>query len=238
MTKKPSGKKTSRGGGAPGPNKGARNMRVRVKTARGRTVSSTAWLDRQLNDPYVIAAKEAGLRSRSAFKLIEMDDRFRFIKKGDKILDLGAAPGGWCQVAAQRSGYKGSVLGVDLQDIDPLPGVDLMLLDFLADDAIERILERLNGKVDVVLTDMAAPSSGHRQTDHLKIMALCEAALDFACQITRPGGAFCAKVLQGGTEVGLLKDMRKHFDVVRHVKPEASRKDSSEMYVLAMGFKD
>lgn len=237
MANKPSGKKSSKGGGAPGRNKGARNMRVRVKTAKGRTTSSKAWLERQLNDPYVVAAKDAGLRSRAAFKLIEIDDRYKFIKKGSKVLDLGAAPGGWCQVSAQRAGPKGAVLGVDLQEVDPLPGVDLMLLDFLADDAIERILERLNGKVNVVLSDMAASSSGHRQTDHLKIMALCEAALDFACQITEPGGAFCAKVLQGGTETELLKEMRKHYETVRHVKPEASRKDSSEMYVLATGFK-
>jgi 23S rRNA (uridine2552-2'-O)-methyltransferase len=212
-------------------------MRVRVKTAKGRTTSSKAWLERQLNDPYVIAAKDAGLRSRAAFKLIEIDDRFHFIKKGHKVLDLGAAPGGWCQVSAQRVGPKGTVLGVDLQEVDPLSGVELMVLDFLADDAIEKILERLDGKVNVVLSDMAASASGHRQTDHLKIMALCEAALEFACQITAPGGAFCAKVLQGGTETQLLKEMRKHYDVVRHVKPEASRKGSSEMYVLAMGFK-
>lgn len=237
MANKSSGKKSTKGGGAPGRNKGARNMRVRVKTAKGRTTSSKAWLERQLNDPYVVAAKDAGLRSRAAFKLIEIDDRFKFIKKGHKVLDLGAAPGGWCQVSAQRVGPKGTVLGVDLQEVDPLPGVELMLLDFLADDAIERILERLDGKVDVMLSDMAASSSGHRQTDHLKIMALCEAALDFACQITAPGGAFCAKVLQGGAEVELLKEMRRHYETVRHVKPEASRKDSSEMYVLATGFK-
>lgn len=212
-------------------------MRVRVKTAKGRTTSSKAWLERQLNDPYVIAAKEAGLRSRAAFKLIEIDDRYHFIKKGHKVLDLGAAPGGWAQVSAQRVGPKGTVLGVDLQEVDPLSGVELMVLDFLAEDAVEKILERLDGKVNVVLSDMAASSSGHRQTDHLKIMALCEAALEFACEITAPGGAFCAKVLQGGTETQLLKEMRKHYDVVRHVKPEASRKGSSEMYVLAMGFK-
>lgn len=237
MAKGTSGRKSSRGGGAPGRNKGARSMRVRVKTAKGRTTSSKAWLERQLNDPYVVAAKDAGLRSRAAFKLIEIDDRYRFIKKGHKVLDLGAAPGGWCQVSAQRVGHRGAVLGVDLQVVDPLPGVDLMVLDFLDDDAIDRILERLDGKVNVVLSDMAASSSGHRQTDHLKIMALCEAALDFACQITEPGGAFCAKVLQGGTETQMLKEMRKYYEVVRHVKPEASRKDSSEMYVLAMGFK-
>lgn len=237
MSKKPTGTKSKKGGGAPGRNKGARSMRVRVKTAKGRTTSSKAWLERQLNDPYVVAAKEAGLRSRAAFKLIEIDDRYSFIKKGHKVLDLGAAPGGWCQVAAARVGPKGAVLGVDIQEVDPLSGVDLMVLDFLADDAIERILERLDGKVNIVLTDMAASSSGHRQTDHLKIMALCEAALEFACEITEPGGTFCAKVLQGGTETQLLKEMRKHYTTVRHVKPEASRKDSSEMYVLATGFK-
>ena len=212
-------------------------MRVRVKTAKGRTTSQKAWLERQLNDPYVVAAKEAGLRSRAAFKLSEMDDRFGFIRKGDRVLDLGCAPGGWCQVAAERIGPKGHVLGVDLQEVDPIPGVDLMVLDFLADDAIEKILAQLGGKVNVVLSDMAAASSGHKQTDHLKIMALCEAALDFAMDILEEGGSFCAKVLQGGTENELLREMRKHFTTVKHVKPEASRKDSSEMYVLAMGFK-
>lgn len=212
-------------------------MRVRVKTAKGRTTSQTAWLSRQLNDPYVVAAKEAGFRSRAAFKLVEMDDRYKFLKKGARILDLGCAPGGWCQVSKARVGPKGMVLGVDLQEVDPIPEVDLMVLDFLDNDAVEKILERLDGKVDVVLSDMAASSSGHRQTDHLKIMALCEAALEFACEILNEGGSFCAKVLQGGTETELLKEMRKHFKTVRHVKPEASRKESSEMYVLATGFK-
>lgn len=212
-------------------------MKVRVKTAKGRTTSQKAWLQRQLNDPYVVAAKEAGFRSRAAFKLSEMDDRFSFIKKGHSVLDLGCAPGGWCQVSRERVGPKGRVLGVDLQEVDAIPGVELMLLDFMDDDAVEKILARLDGKVNVVLSDMAASASGHRQTDHLKIMALCEAALEFALEILEEGGAFCAKVLQGGTEQDLLKEMRKNFTSVRHVKPEASRKDSSEMYVLAQGFK-
>lgn len=230
-------KKNTRAGGAPGDNKGARNMHVRVKTAKGRTTSSKAWLQRQLNDPYVIAAKEQGLRSRAAFKLSEMNDRFDFIRKGDRVLDLGCAPGGWCQIAADKVGPAGHVLGVDLQEVDPIGGVDLMVLDFMADDAVEKITTALGGKVNVVLSDMAASSSGHRQTDHLKIMALCEAALDFALDVLEEGGAFCAKVLQGGTENDLLQSMRQHFKVVKHVKPEASRKDSSEMYVLALDFK-
>jgi 23S rRNA (uridine2552-2'-O)-methyltransferase len=230
-------KGSGKGGGAPGGLRGARKMQVNVKTAKGRTPSSKAWLQRQLNDPYVVAAKEAGLRSRAAFKLSEMDDRYKFLKKGHRVLDLGCAPGGWCQVSRARVGPKGSVIGVDLQEVDPIPDVDLMVLDFLADDAVEKILERLGGKVNVVLSDMAASASGHKQTDHIKIMALCEAALEFSCDILVEGGSFCAKVLHGGTEGLLLKEMRKHFDVVRHVKPEASRKDSSEMYVLAMGFR-
>ena len=240
MTKrsgKAGGNKSSRGGGAPGGLRGARNMHVRVKTAKGRTTSQKAWLQRQLNDPYVVAAKEAGLRSRAAFKLAEIDDRYSFIKKGHAVLDLGCAPGGWCQVSRERVGPKGRVLGVDLQEVDAIPGVDIMLLDFMDDDAVEKILEKLDGKVNVVLSDMAASSSGHRQTDHLKIMALCEAALEFAIEILADGGSFCAKVLHGGTEQELLREMRKHFVTVRHVKPQASRKDSSEMYVLAMGFK-
>lgn len=219
-----------------GRGRGGRQLHERVKTAKGRRISSTKWLERQLNDPYVAAAREQGYRSRAAFKLIELDDRFEFLKKGQKVLDLGAAPGGWCQVSAARVGPKGRVIGVDLQEVDTIPGAELIQLDFLDDDACQRIEEILGGKVDVVLSDMAAPAMGHKQTDHIRIMALCEAALEFAYDILVPGGAFCAKVLQGGTENQLLNEMKKHFETVRHAKPKASRADSSEMYVLAMGF--
>lgn len=231
-TKKGGGKKT--GSSLDG---GTRNMRVRVKSAKGRTVSSTRWLERQLNDPYVIAAKEKGYRSRSAFKLLELEERFSFLKRGATVLDLGAAPGGWCQVTRERIGPKGKVFGIDLQEIDPIPGAELMVLDFMADDAVEQLHAFVGGPVDVVLSDMAAASTGHKNTDHMRIMALCEAALEFAYGVLTPGGAFCAKVLQGGTEHQLLAEMKQHFKTVRHAKPSASRADSSEMYVLATGFK-
>ncbi|TNE38006.1 MAG: RlmE family RNA methyltransferase [Alphaproteobacteria bacterium] len=224
-------KKKSTGG------RGTRQMHVRVKTAKGRRLSSTKWLQRQLNDPYVIMAQEQGYRSRAAFKLSELDDRFKFIKRGAKVLDLGCAPGGWCQVAVARVGESGRVVGVDLQEVEPIPGAELLQLDFMEEDAENKIETLLGGKVDVVLSDMAAPSTGHKQTDHLRIMALCEAALDFAYEVLEPGGTFCAKVLQGGTEHELLNAMKQRFATVRHAKPKASRSDSSEMYVLATGFK-
>lgn len=216
---------------------GERNLSVRVKTARGRKLSSTRWLQRQLNDPYVAAAKSQGYRSRAAFKLKEINDRFQFLKRGQTVLDLGAAPGGWCQVALEKLKSDGRVIGVDLQEMESVPGAELMQLDFLAEDALDRINEVLEGKVDVVMSDMAASSTGHKQTDHLKIMALCEAALEFACEILKPDGVFLAKVLQGGAERDLMETLRRDFKTVRHVKPEASRKDSSEMYVLATGFR-
>jgi 23S rRNA (uridine2552-2'-O)-methyltransferase len=198
-------------------------------------------LQRQLNDPYVAAARREGYRSRSAFKLIEIDDRHHILKPGMGVLDLGAAPGGWCQVAARRVGAlknKGKVLGIDMITMEPIPGVELMKMDFLDEDAPERIREALGrAHVDVVMSDMAAHATGHRQTDHLKIMALCEAALDFAIEILAPDGVFLAKVLQGGAEGALLAGMRRNFSSVRHVKPDASRADSAEMYVLASGFR-
>ena len=217
------------------------NPSVRVKTARRRKSSSTRWLQRQLNDPYVSEAKRQGYRSRAAFKLIEIDDRFELLRPGLRVLDLGAAPGGWSQVAAERvdaGGDKGgAVLAVDLLQVDALPGVDHLELDFMDEEAPGLIRERLGGPVDVVLSDMAAPATGHASTDHLRIMALCETALDFAIHVLRPGGAFVAKVLQGGTEQNLLAQMKKQFASVRHVKPPASRKDSAEMYVVATGFR-
>ena len=234
-------RRKSSGGKASGRDGGARNLKVRVKTARGRKLSSTRWLERQLNDPYVAEAKARGLRSRAAFKLIEIDDKHRFLEPGATVVDLGAAPGGWSQVAAERTRSdvgEGRVVGIDITEVEPIPGVTLLHGDFLADDAPERLLEVLDGaRADVLLSDMAAPASGHKRTDHLKIMALCEAALDFAQEILKPGGAFLAKVLQGGTEHTLLDALKRDFATVRHVKPKASRQDSSELYVLATGYR-
>jgi len=223
-------------GGNKGGGTGRNKLKERVKTARGRKLSSTRWLQRQLNDPYVEAARAEGYRSRAAFKLIELDEKFEFLKPGRKVLDLGAAPGGWCQVAVAKCG-AGNVLGIDLQEIEAIPGAKLMVLDIMAEDAPGRIKAALGGPVDVVLSDMAAASTGHRQTDHLRIIALCEAALDLAYDVLAPGGDFVAKVLRGGTEGELLKQMKAHFENVRHAKPPASRQDSAEMYVVAQGFK-
>jgi 23S rRNA (uridine2552-2'-O)-methyltransferase len=223
----------SGGGGAP------RDPAVRVKTARRRKASSTHWLRRQLNDPYVAEAKRRGYRSRAAFKLIEIDDRFHLLGRGARVVDLGAAPGGWSQVAAERVGDTGGglVVAVDLAEMDPIAGVTFLLLDFTEGDAPEQVAAALGGPVDLVLSDMAAPATGHASTDHLRIMALCEAALDFAAGVLKPGGGFVAKVLQGGTERGLLQRLKRDFAAVRHVKPPASRKESAEMYVVATGFR-
>ena len=219
----------------------ARTLGVRVRTAKGRKTSSTNWLKRQLNDPYVQAAKREGYRSRAAYKLMEIDDKYRFLKRGCVVVDLGAAPGGWSQIAANRvcaDHGRGFVLGVDLLDVDALPDVTLLKADFMDDAALALIDESLDGrKADVVLSDMAAPSTGHKQTDHLRIIGLCEAALEFAEDKLEPGGAFLAKVLQGGTEKTLLDKLKLNFEKVRHVKPEASRSDSAELYVLAQGFR-
>lgn len=222
---------------------GARQLTTRVKTAKGRRISSTRWLQRQLNDPYVEAAQKAGLRSRASFKLIQIDDRYRVLKPGQKVIDLGAAPGGWSLVAKERigvddEGVGGLVIAVDIAEMEAIPGVEVLLMDFMDEDADDRLIAMLGGeRADVVMSDMAAPSTGHKQTDHLRIMGLCEAALAFARKVLAPGGVYLAKVLQGGTEGTLLTEMKRDFAVVRHVKPEASRSDSSELYVLAAGFR-
>lgn len=208
----------------------------RVKT-KNRTQSSKQWLERQLNDPYVVRAKREGFRSRAAFKLIEIDDKYRLLKKGGRVVDLGAAPGGWSQVAMKRVGADGRVVAIDIQDMAPIPGVDFAVLDFLDPKAPDLLKERLGGEADAVLTDMAANATGHRKTDHLKIMALVEAAAQFAAEVLKPGGSFLAKVLQGGTEPTLLAGLKRNFATVRHVKPAASRADSSELYLLATGFR-
>ncbi len=228
------GKKSAKGlkgRGAP------RAARVRVKTAKGRKLSSKLWLERQLNDPYVVEAKRLGYRSRAAFKLAEIDDKSKFLKPGGRVVDLGAAPGGWVQVALQRVGAKGRVVGIDLQEIEPIPGSELLVGDFLDEDAPDRLRALMDGPADVVLSDMAASSSGHAPTDHLRIMGLAEAALEFALEVLAPGGAFVAKVLQGGSERALLETMRRNFTKVTHVKPPSSRKDSAELYVVATGFR-
>lgn len=232
------------GKGSSGSSGQPRGLHVRVKTAKKRTVSSARWLERQLNDPYVAKAKRLGYRSRAAFKLLEMDEKLRVLRPGAYVVDLGAAPGGWCQVASERvrsrpgdSAPNGKVVGIDVTEVEPLPGAEVIQMDFLAEDAPERLKAMLGGPADVVMSDMAAPATGHKATDHLKIMYLCEIALDFAVEVLKPGGAFIAKVLQGGSEGQLMNTMRRHFAVVKHMKPPASRSDSSEMYVIATGFR-
>jgi len=213
---------------------------VRVKTARGRTVSSQRWLQRQLNDPYVAEAKKRGYRSRAAFKLLQLDDQFRFLKPGARVVDLGAAPGGWTQVAVERVRplqTGGVVVGLDLTPIEPVAGATVLAKDFYDDDAPAVLEELLGGSADVVLSDMAAAATGETQVDHLRIMGLAEAAHDFARQVLKPGGSFVAKVLRGGTERTLLDRLKRDFAKVRHVKPEASRADSAEMYVVGTGFR-
>jgi 23S rRNA (uridine2552-2'-O)-methyltransferase len=218
-----------------------RRLKVRVRTGKGRTPSQKAWLERQLNDPYVAEARRQGYRSRAAFKLIEIDDRYRFLKPGMKIVDLGAAPGGWSQVAAQRVRSvegQGRVVAIDMHGMEPIPGVTILHKDFYDADAPAALVAALGGeKADAVISDMAAHATGHRQTDHLQIMALAEAAYDFARTVLRPGGVFLAKVLRGGTEGDILKLMKRDFASVRHVKPKASRDDSAELFVLAVGFR-
>jgi 23S rRNA (uridine2552-2'-O)-methyltransferase len=213
-----------------------RRLKVRVKDKR-KSVSSKRWLERQLNDPYVSRAKREGLRSRAAFKLIEIDDKHHVIKAGAKVVDLGAAPGGWSQVAAKRAGPRGRVVAIDVLEMDDIPGVAFAQVDFLDPDAPDKLKAMLGGPADVVLSDMAANATGHRQTDHLKIMALVEAAADFAADVLEDGGAFLAKVIQGGTEAALLAALKRDFASVKHVKPSASRADSAELYVLATGFR-
>ena len=225
--------------------RGQRELRVRVKTAKGRKLSSTLWLERQLNDPYVIRAKKEGYRGRAAFKILELDDRFGFLTPGARVVDLGCAPGGWCQVAVARVNAlgenkkkpAGTVLGVDLQVVEPISGAQVHQLDFLAEGAEDQVKLWLGGKADVVLSDMAAASSGHKGTDHLRIIALCEASAEFAFDVLEEGGAFVAKVLAGGAEQALLTTLKKNFSKVANVKPPASRADSSEKFVVAQGFR-
>lgn len=213
---------------------------MRVRTARQRSASSTQWLARQLNDPYVAEARLRGFRSRAAFKLQQLDDRYRFLRPGARVVDLGAAPGGWTQTAVARVGAehgKGAVVGIDILPMDPVPGARLLELDFLAPEAPAAIKEALGGGADVVLSDMAAPTTGHAATDHRRIIALAEAAYDFAREVLAPGGAFVAKVFQGGTERTLLDALKRDFESVRHAKPPASRAESAEVYVVALGFR-
>jgi 23S rRNA (uridine2552-2'-O)-methyltransferase len=214
-----------------------RPLKVRLKNARSHKHSSQLWLRRQLNDPYVARAKREGFRSRAAFKLSEIDDKHHFLKSGARVLDLGAAPGGWSQVAAKRVGQTGRVVAIDVLEMASLPGVEFMRLDFLDASAPEKLKALLGGQADVVLSDMAANATGHRATDHIKIMALVESAAEFAREVLKPGGAFLAKVLQGGTEKELLINLKRDFATVKHVKPAASRSDSAELYVLATGFR-
>jgi len=219
---------------------GGRELKTRVKTGKNRSLSSKLWLERQLNDPYVARARREGYRSRAVYKLSEIDDKAKFLKPGARVVDLGAAPGGWSQLAAQRvraADGKGRVVAIDILDMDPVPGVDFMKRDFLDPAAPDILKERLGGKADVVLSDMAANAIGHRKTDHLKIVALVEAAALFASEVLKPGGTFLAKVLQGGTEGELLAMLKRDFASVKHVKPAASRQDSAELYVLATGFR-
>ena len=210
---------------------------VRVKTARKRSHSSALWLERQLNDPYVVEAKKLGFRSRAAFKLQQLDDKFHFLKAGTRVVDLGCAPGGWCQIAVERVGARGKVVGIDYLETEPVAGAEILQLDFLDPSAPDRLKAALDGPADVVLSDMAAPTTGHAPTDHLRVMGLAEIAYEFAAEVLSPGGLFIAKVFQGGTERTLLDRLKKDFAVVRHAKPPASRQDSAEVYVVATGFR-
>ena len=235
--KTPSGKNTS--------GRGQRDLTVKVKTARGRTMSSTLWLQRQLNDPYVKRARAEGFRSRAAYKIMELDDKFHFLTQGARVLDLGCAPGGWLQVAVprinalgeKRGKAQGTIIGVDLQEVDPVNGATIYQLDFLADGADAQVKDWLGGQADVVMSDMAASASGHKQTDHIRIIALCEAAAHLAFDVLAPGGTFVAKVLAGGAEGDLQKLLKQKFATVENVKPPASRADSSEKFVIARGFR-
>ena len=225
--------------------RGQRDLRVKVKTARGRKLSSTLWLERQLNDPYVKRAQADGYRGRAAYKILELDDKFRLLVPGARVVDLGCAPGGWCQVTVKRinalgtrQGKKvGTILGVDLQEVESIPGAEIHVLDFMEDDADAKVKAWLNGPADVVMSDMAAASSGHKQTDHLRIIALCEAAAYFAFDVLTPGGTFVAKVLAGGAEGELQALLKQKFTKVINMKPPASRSNSSEKFVVATGFR-
>ncbi len=220
---------------------GDRRLKTRIKDKKERTVSQKQWLERQLNDPYVHEARKRGYRSRAAFKLIEIDDKYKFLKIGGNIIDLGAAPGGWSQISAQRVNSlegKGKVVAIDMHGMLEMPGVVIFKKDFLEDDAPQMLVDALGGeKADCVISDMAAHATGHRQTDHIQIMGLAEAAHAFAKDVLKPGGTFLAKVLRGGTEGDLLKQLKVDFATVRHVKPMSSRDDSAELFVLATGFR-
>jgi 23S rRNA (uridine2552-2'-O)-methyltransferase len=226
------------GGGSGG--EGGRGLKTRVKTARKRSLSSTLWLQRQLNDPYVARAKREGWRSRAAFKLLEMDEKYQLLQPGQRIVDLGAAPGGWSQVAAKklrsRDG-RGKIVGIDLLDIEPISGVDFTVMDFLAEDADEKLKAMLGGEADGVLSDMAANTTGHKKTDHLRIVHLAELAANFAGEVLKPGGYFLCKLFQGGETSELVTRLKRDYAVVRHIKPQSSRADSAELYVLATGFR-
>jgi len=219
----------------------ARMLKVKVKTSKRRTASSNKWLQRQLNDPYVIRSKADGYRSRAAYKLIEIDDKHKLLAPGNRVVDLGCAPGGWLQVASQRVGSRDGaprVVGIDYLDVDPVPGCIILKKDFLDDDAPQVLSDALGGNlVDVVLSDMAAPATGHKKTDQLKITYLCEIAIDFARAVLKPGGHFLAKVLRGGTENELLALLKRDFAIVAHIKPPASRSDSAELYVMGKNFR-
>ncbi|MGO4907867.1 RlmE family RNA methyltransferase [Pseudorhodobacter sp. W20_MBD10_FR17] len=225
--------------------RGQRDLRVRVKTAKGRKLSSTLWLERQLNDPYVIRAKKEGFRGRAAYKIAELDEKYGFLVPGARVVDLGCAPGGWCQIAVERVNALGqnpkkpvgTVLGVDLQEIEPISGAQIHQLDFLSEEADALVKGWLGGNADVVMSDMAASASGHKGTDHLRIIGLVEAALAFAFDTLDEGGTFVAKVLAGGAELGMQNLLKKNFKKVANVKPNASRQDSSEKFVVAMGFR-
>jgi 23S rRNA (uridine2552-2'-O)-methyltransferase len=210
---------------------------ARLKGGKRRTPSSRAWLERQISDPYVARAKREGFRSRAAYKLAEIDDKYRVLRPGVHVVDLGAAPGGWSEIAARRIGARGRVIAIDILEMKPVAGVEFLQLDFLDETAPARLKAMLDGKADVVLSDMAANATGHRQTDHLRIMALAEAAAHFAREVLSKGGSFLCKVLQGGTEAALLAALKQDFASVKHVKPPASRSDSAELYLLARGFR-
>ena len=219
-----------------------RMKHTKVKTAKGRKLSSKMWLERQLNDPFVVEANRRGYRSRAAFKLTGIDDKYKFLKSGARVVDLGAAPGGWAQVAAAivlkgKHGHQGKVVALDIQAMEPLPDVTMLIQDFMDDDAPDNLKAALGSNADIVMSDMAAAATGHTDTDHMRIMGLCEAALEFAREVLNPGGVFLAKVLKGGTEGDLLNSMKRDFTTVRHAKPPASRQDSAEAYVIALGFK-
>jgi 23S rRNA (uridine2552-2'-O)-methyltransferase len=210
---------------------------ARLKGKKRRTLSSRTWLERQISDPYVARAKREGFRSRAAYKLVEIDDKYRLLKPGTRVVDLGAAPGGWSEVAARRVGEGGRVFAIDVLDMKPIAGVEFLKLNFLDNTAPQQLKALLGGQADLVLSDMAANATGYRQTDHLRIMALAEAAAHFAQEVLAPGGSFLCKVLQGGTEAALLAELKRDFTSVKHVKPPASRSDSAELYLLARGFR-